>query len=76
MSKLINLEPQSVFYYFEKISEIPHGSGNMEAISNFCMDFAKEHQLQARQDEALNVVIIKEATAGYETAATVIAYGI
>ncbi len=71
MNKLANLEPQNVFRYFEEICGIPHGSGNMEAISNYCMEFAKEHNLKARQDEAWNVVIVKEATAGYEAAPTV-----
>ena len=75
MSKLENLEPKSVFRYFEEICAIPHGSGNMEAISSYCMQFAKDHQLKATQDEAYNVVIVKEATPGYEDAPTVMLQG-
>jgi len=75
MNKLGNLEPKNVFRYFEEICAIPHGSGNVEAISNYCMQFAKEHKLQARQDEVLDVVIVKEATAGYENAPTVMLQG-
>jgi len=75
MSKLANLEPKEVFRYFEEISAIPHGSGNMEGISAYCMEFAKANSLQASQDEAGNVVIVKEASKGYEDAATVMLQG-
>ena len=51
MSVLGNLEPKSVFGYFEDICKIPHGSGNMDKISQFCVDFAKEHGLEYIQDD-------------------------
>lgn len=75
MSKLTNLEPTRVFHYFEELSAIPHGSRNMEAISSYCMNFAREHGLEAVQDETFNVVITKEASKGYEEAPTVILQG-
>lgn len=75
MEKLANLEPQKVFEYFEEICSIPHGSGNMDAISSYCMDFAAKHSLEAVRDEANNVVIYKKATNGYENADTVILQG-
>lgn len=62
---LKNLEPSAVFSYFEDLTRIPHGSGNVEAISNYCVNFAKEHGLSYVQDDLYNVVIIKEASAGY-----------
>ena len=34
------LKPEKVFEYFDAICKIPRGSGNMEKISDFCMDFA------------------------------------
>ena len=61
-----NLEPKSVFYYFEEISKIPHGSGNTAAISDYLVGFAKDKKLEHYQDTQGNVIIIKEATAGYE----------
>lgn len=64
---LSELEPKQVFYYFEEISRIPHGSGNMKAISDYCAEFARKHQLEYYQDEAMNVVIKKPASKGYET---------
>ena len=75
MSKLENLEPKQVFHYFEDLCAIPHGSGNTKSVSDYCMAFAKEHGLKAWQDEVFNVVIVKEASKGYEDAPTVIIQG-
>ena len=35
MGKLDGLKPAEVFHYFEEISRIPRGSGNVEAISDY-----------------------------------------
>lgn len=61
--------------YFYKICEIPHGSGDMEKISQFCVDFANEHGLKSVRDEANNVVIFKSATKGYENYEPIILQG-
>lgn len=66
MSDILELEPKQVFYWFEQISRIPRGSGNIKEISNFLVSFAKERNLEYRQDEAMNVILIKEASEGYE----------
>ena len=73
--KLDNLQPAEVFKYFEEICSIPHGSNNVEKISNYLVDFAKEHNLKYRQDESFNVIIWKEASAGYENYTSVILQG-
>ena len=70
-----NLEPKEVFYYFEDICSIPHGSGNTQKISDYCVNFAKEHGLNYRQEEWGNVGIWKDATSVYEQADTVILQG-
>lgn len=75
MSNLANLSPEKVFYFFEKISGVPRGSGNMDGISKFCVDFAKERNLEYICDEHKNVVIFKKATKGYENADTVMLQG-
>ena len=75
MSKLKNLKPERVFYYFEKLSAIPRGSGNMKGIAQFCEDFAVNHDLRYIRDDADNVVIFKAATAGYEASEPVILQG-
>ena len=66
MRILENLEPQDVFYYFEEICKIPHGSGNTRQISDYLKAFADEHGLYCRQDELNNIIMIKEASKGYE----------
>ena len=72
---LEHLQPERVFYYFEKMCGIPHGSRNTKQISDFCVDFAKEQGLEYYQDADNNVIIIKEASAGYENAQPVILQG-
>lgn len=66
MRILENLEPQNVFYYFEEICKLPHGSGNTRQISDYLKAFADEHGLYCRQDELNNIIMIKEASKGYE----------
>ncbi len=70
-----NLEPKRVFHYFEEICGIPHGSGNVEGLSNYLVNFAKEKGLFYIQDKCGNVIMVKEATAGYEDVAPVILQG-
>ena len=61
-----NLQPAEVFTYFEEISNIPHGSGNINKISDYLVDFAKKHDLEYYRDQDKNVIIMKEASKGYE----------
>ena len=61
---LEDIQPKNVFRFFEDICNIPHGSGNVEKISRYLVDFAKERGLDYRQDENFNVVIRKPATKG------------
>lgn len=75
MSALANLEPAEVFRFFEEISQIPRGSGNMQAISDYLVRFAENRGLEVYQDELLNVIIIKEATPGYEECEPLILQG-
>ena len=63
---LENLQPAAVFKYFEEMCQIPHGSYNVDKISDYLMDFAREHGLQARQDQEKNVIMIKKAAKGME----------
>jgi len=74
-SKLIDLKPTKVFQYFEDICDIPHGSRNTKAISDYCVAFAKEHNLKYIQDESNNVIIFKDASLGFESHDTVILQG-
>ena len=72
---LENVKPYDVFKYFEEMSQIPRGSGYEKAISDYLVKFAKDNNLEVIQDSALNVIIKKPATEGYENAPTVILQG-
>jgi len=73
--KLANIEPKEVFTYFEEICNIPHGSKNIDKISNYLVEFAKEKKLNFIQDNYKNVIITKEASKGYEKVPTIILQG-
>lgn len=66
MKVLEGLEPASVFGFFEDICNIPHISYHEQELSNYCANFAKERGLYYEQDKMGNVIIIGEATPGYE----------
>ena len=53
-------------YYFNEICKIPHGSKNEKQLSDWIVQFAKDHKLSYIQDSMWNVVIYKPATPGYE----------
>ena len=75
MGVLSNLEPQNVFHFFEEITKIPHGSGNVGQISDYLVKFARDRGLYCIQDELKNIIIVKEAVPGYEDEPTVILQG-
>ena len=75
IKKLAGLEPASVFGYFEEICGIPHGSGNTRQISDYLVNFAKEHDLKYYQDQADNVILFGEGTCGMEDHPPVILQG-
>ena len=72
---LSHLEPASVLRFFEEICAIPHGSGNTALISEYCVNFAKERNLEHYTDELGNVIIIKPACEGRENDTPVILQG-
>ena len=75
MAVLENLEPKKVFHYFEEICNIPHPSYKEKKISDYLVNFAKEHGLEYYQDDLYNVVMIVPATEGYENEEPVILQG-
>ena len=68
-------EPQAVFRYFTEICAIPHGSGQTDAIREYCLQTAKHLGVSATADEAGNVILRKPAASGCEQAAPVILQG-
>lgn len=75
MRVLSGQKPERVWKYFEDLCGIPHGSYNEKEISDYCVSFARERGLEVYQDEAWNVVIIKEASKGYENVRPLILQG-
>ncbi len=76
MSEVLKgLNPELVFKYFEEISQIPRGSGNEKAISDYLKKFGEELGFETIQDESLNIIIRKPATSGYENCPGVILQG-
>ncbi|WP_346854677.1 aminoacyl-histidine dipeptidase [uncultured Draconibacterium sp.] len=72
MKKLSTLVPQPLFNYFEDICQVPRPSKKEEKIRAFLLDFAGKNNLESKTDEIGNVLILKPATQGMETAPTVI----
>ena len=75
MAALSGIKPEKVFYYFEKLCSVPHGSGNTRILSDLCVGFAKELGLKYRQEACNNVIIWKDGSKGYENAAPIIMQG-
>ncbi|MEG2936486.1 MAG: aminoacyl-histidine dipeptidase [Clostridium sp.] len=72
---LKHLKSVEVFNFFKEMNQIPRGSGNEKAVSDWLVKFAKDRNLEVIQDEALNVIIKKPASKGYESAPTVVLQG-
>lgn len=75
MAVLTGLEPAGVWKYFEELSNIPRGSYHEKAASDYCVAFAKAHGLEVWQDQAWNIMMVKEASEGYEDAEPIILQG-
>lgn len=67
-----DLRPAVVFHYFDEVCQVPRPSKKEEKIRAYLLDFAKKHNLEAKTDEAGNVLIKKAASAGMEDLKTVI----
>ena len=52
--------------YFEEICKIPHGSFAEKAISDYIVEFARDHKLECIRDQENNVVVYKKGSEGYE----------
>ncbi|MBQ6442462.1 MAG: aminoacyl-histidine dipeptidase [Lachnospiraceae bacterium] len=75
MNVLAGLEPQAVFSFFEEISRIPRPSYHEKQISDYLVAFAEAHGLEYYRDDLFNVIMIQEATAGYENEEPIILQG-
>ena len=72
MTTIKELQPAAVWGYFHDITQIPRPSKKEEKILAYLLAFARDHNLDAKQDHAGNILITKPATTGREEAPTVI----
>jgi dipeptidase D len=71
----LSVNEANVFKYFEEISKIPRGSGDMIKIADYCEEFAKNLNLKYVRDQYNNVVIFKDASKGFENSKPIILQG-
>ncbi len=72
MSIFKDLQPSSIYNYFEEILQVPRPSKKEEKIQAYLIDFAKKNNLPYKKDGVGNILITKPATAGKENVKTVI----
>lgn len=75
MGKLEGLHPQEVFEAFEEICEIPHGSYNIDAISDHLKSCAAAQGFECIQDKEKNIIIRVPASEGFEDEPVLILQG-
>lgn len=66
------LKPSCVFEQFSKINQIPRPSKHEEKFIEYLRNFGEERGLETHVDETGNVIIRKNASAGYENRKTLI----
>lgn len=69
---LEQLEPKSVWQYFEALNAVPRASKKEDQVIGFMLGFGSRLGLETLQDSAGNIIIRKEATAGMENAPAVV----
>jgi aminoacyl-histidine dipeptidase len=66
------MSTEKVLSFFQEITRIPRESGHEEQIIAYLQKFAADRGLECRTDKAGNVLIIKEASKGFEARPTVV----
>ena len=75
MGKLDKLQPAAVWNIFEKMTQIPHGSGNEGPIQSMFKAWADERNLEWSEDKVGNLLVKIPATKGMENAKPVLIQG-
>lgn len=66
MTDIKNLQPQAVWKNFHLLTQVPRPSGHLEKIQKFLLDWAAGHGVEARMDQAGNILMLKPASPGME----------
>jgi dipeptidase D len=70
---LLNIPyPEAVWNYFEEICKIPRISRHELKIRKYLIDFASKHNLEHKEDEVGNILIIRQASPGFENKSTIV----
>jgi dipeptidase D len=72
MSILGQLNPGPLWIYFEEICKIPRLSKDEGRIRQYLLDFAKDNNLESKEDEVGNILIVKPSSKGMENRKTVV----
>ena len=72
MSILSHLNPAPLWIFFEEICKIPRLSKNEVKIRQYLLEFAKKYNLESKEDEVGNILIVKQASPGMENRKTVV----
>jgi dipeptidase D len=72
MNQFANLRPEALWSYFSQICEIPRISKHEEKIRVWLRLFAKENNLQYKEDQTGNIIIVREASPGLENRQTIV----
>ena len=78
MEQIMNTEhayTKKILNAFEQISQVPRPSKKEEKIVAWLLNWAAENGLEARSDEALNIVIEVPASPGFENSQTLVLQG-
>ena len=74
-SVIDGLKPQKLWEHFEALTRIPHGSKNEAQILDSLKTFARQRNLEFREDAAGNLVILRPGSGGGEKAPPVVLQG-
>ena len=66
MSEILKLQPEALWRNFHLLTQVPRPSGHLEKIQQFLLDWAKERNIDARLDNAGNILMYKPASPGME----------
>ena len=72
MSILGQLNPGPLWICFEEICKIPRLSKDEGRIRQYLLDFAKKNNLESKEDEVGNILIVKPPSKGMENRKTVV----
>jgi dipeptidase D len=72
MSVFTELKPSPVWTYFEEICKIPRLSKNEAKIREYLLEFARKNNLESKEDQIGNILIIKPSSPGMEDRKTTV----